>query len=625
MKKRSLKKNFAFTTTVVTMFLFSTADAQDIYPSAIFQIQKADAEKVKKLSSQASSNYENEFVEKFSNGKRRIKKSSIEHPPNNSILLPEKKPRICSPIVQGGFEGNPLTLLYLLPVGYGPSECDIAVSNAGKIVSISNSWIRYYNENGSLVFSDSLYDFGNGIIDVHVLYDPKGDRFVFCASYGIYNADPFILNTHGTLIGFSKSNDPMDGWNLYQLPFTDFHDNSGGDYPLLAMNDNEIFITLDYYNSGDRYKHIEVIQINKGEGYAGSASLISQKYDATISGNTKGTMVPAQGGSTTYGPNMYFIMANESGNSPKNKYYVYEVTNTIASGQAVLKRYGPVTSNISYSAQGTSYQPGGLPLWNPNASHDVYMENAFYENGLIQFSQHTNVNGKASALIGRISGIPYNLNCTAKTISDPNLYLSYPKIAYAGNSSTDNSAILGVEHSGINTYPGLSSVYVNSNFDISALTTVKAGSDTINGIWGDFSGICRRYNHPGEVWFEGQYGSTVFPNINWIAKLNSPANCEEQTIVSKNISTEKLNPGLKIYPNPFSNSTSISFTLDEPQNVSVKIFDANGKLIKVLADAKFEKGRYELKWNTEGISAGIYFLRFDSGSYSDTKELSVIK
>jgi hypothetical protein len=307
MKPLLAKKYCVCIPSVLAMFLFSIAGAQDIHPSAIIQIKKADSEMMKKLSLQAFNNHENEWTEKFRNKNRKTPGSSLSAKNNsevNSIALAQKKPGICPPIVQTGFEGNPLTPLYLLPVGYGPSECEIAISNAGKIVSISIGWIRYYNENGSLVFSDSLYHFGNSIIDCHVLYDPKADRFVFSASYGYYNADPFVLNTHGTLIGFSKSNDPMDGWNLYQLPFTDFHDNSEGDYPLLAISDSEIFITLDYYNAGDRYKHIEIIQINKKDGYAGSASLTSQKYDATLTGNTKGTLVPAQGGSTTYGPNM---------------------------------------------------------------------------------------------------------------------------------------------------------------------------------------------------------------------------------------------------------------------------------------------------------------------------------
>jgi hypothetical protein len=223
---------------------------------------------------------------------------------------------------------------------------------------------------------------------------------------------------------------------------------------------------------------------------------------------------------------MYFMMGYESGH-PSNKYYVLEITNTIASGKAALKTYGPVQSNFTYSASGISYQPGGIPLRTVLEEGDDFVQNVFYENGALQFCQNSLVNGKAGIVLGRINGIPNQLSCTAKTVSDPDLYLQFPSIVYAGNSASDNSAIVGIQHTGENTYPGLSGIYVNSNFDMSPLTLVKAGVDTINGIWGDYSGTCRRYNHPGEIWFEGQYGSTVFPKINWITKLNSPSNCEK--------------------------------------------------------------------------------------------------
>jgi hypothetical protein len=240
------------------------------------------------------------------------------------------------------------------------------------------------------------------------------------------------------------------------------------------------------------------------------------------------------------------------------------------------------------------------------------------------------VNGKASVYIGRISGIPNNLSCTAKTISDPNLYLSFPSIAYAGASSSDNSAIVGIEHTGANTYPGLSAAYVNSNFEVSALTTVKAGNDTINALWGDYSGICRRYNHPGEVWFEGQYGSTTLTKINWIAKLQKPTACTEQNIIAEksrpgNLKTS-LNTSLTVFPNPFSNSSTISFTLSQSQKVLINIYDVNGRMLKTLANEQMQPGLHQLTWDAKdeegnNISAGIYFLRIETKDNSETKKI----
>jgi hypothetical protein len=243
------------------------------------------------------------------------------------------------------------------------------------------------------------------------------------------------------------------------------------------------------------------------------------------------------------------------------------------------------------------------------------MQNAFYENGIIQFCQNSEVNGKASAYVGRISGIPNNLSCNGKYISSPNLYLSFSSIAYSGNSSSDNSAIVGIQHSGTNTLPGLSAAYVNSNFDISSLVTVKDGHDTLNYIWGD----------PGECWFEGQYGSLTPNKANWIAKLNNPPACEEQTIVSKNYQAQKLNTSLMVYPNPFSNSNTISFTLSQSQKVSIKIFDIEGRLLKTLANKEMSEGFHQLTWNAENVKPGEYFLRMESAGIPEIKKLIVLK
>ena len=48
-------------------------------------------------------------------------------------------------------------------------------------------------------------------------------------------------------------------------------------------------------------------------------------------------------------------------------------------------------------------------------------------------------------------------------------------------------------------------------------------------------------------------------------------------------------------------------------DLSVKKFDADGKMMKILADAKLKKA-IEFKWNTAEISSRIYFLQFDSGT-----------
>jgi hypothetical protein len=73
------------------------------------------------------------------------------------------------------------------------------------------------------------------------------------------------------------------------------------------------------------------------------------------------------------------------------------------------------------------------------------------------------------------------------------------------------------------------------------------------------------------------------------------------------------------YPNPFNPSTSFHFTLPQDQRVSVKVYDAMGRLVKTLIDGRYvTQGRHQATWdgtmsNGATAASGTYFytLEFD--------------
>jgi hypothetical protein len=79
-----------------------------------------------------------------------------------------------------------------------------------------------------------------------------------------------------------------------------------------------------------------------------------------------------------------------------------------------------------------------------------------------------------------------------------------------------------------------------------------------------------------------------------------------------------------VYPNPASSSTTIFFSLSNAQQVSFKVFDMSGRLITTLTEQESGEGDNQITWNTSDIKAGIYFLRMESGTYSEMKKVSVI-
>jgi hypothetical protein len=116
------------------------------------------------------------------------------------------------------------------------------------------------------------------------------------------------------------------------------------------------------------------------------------------------------------------------------------------------------------------------------------------------------------------------------------------------------------------------------------------------------------------------FGTTVLTSAGsgdvFIAKLDNITGIAEE-----NYSVEIVN----IFPNPFSGSTTISFSLLQSQNISIKIFDVNGRLVAAVADKMFEAGENEIVWNAGEVNAGIYFLRMESASYSENRKLIVNK
>jgi hypothetical protein len=64
-----------------------------------------------------------------------------------------------------------------------------------------------------------------------------------------------------------------------------------------------------------------------------------------------------------------------------------------------------------------------------------------------------------------------------------------------------------------------------------------------------------------------------------------------------------------IYPNPISQSATLSFLLNEESSVVIQILDVNGRSLKIMAQKNFSQGSHELTFNRELLPAGIYFLQ----------------
>ncbi len=79
------------------------------------------------------------------------------------------------------------------------------------------------------------------------------------------------------------------------------------------------------------------------------------------------------------------------------------------------------------------------------------------------------------------------------------------------------------------------------------------------------------------------------------------------------------------YPNPFNPTTTIEYSMLKRGNISIQIYDIHGELLETLLNENKEIGNYNVTWNADNYSSGIYFYRFESNGFVDTKKCILMK
>ncbi len=79
------------------------------------------------------------------------------------------------------------------------------------------------------------------------------------------------------------------------------------------------------------------------------------------------------------------------------------------------------------------------------------------------------------------------------------------------------------------------------------------------------------------------------------------------------------------YPNPFNPGTKIDYEIPEGGQVTIKVYDILGNLVKTLINENKEPGIYHVKFNADGLASGIYIYQLKVNSFTSTKKLVIIK
>jgi hypothetical protein len=84
------------------------------------------------------------------------------------------------------------------------------------------------------------------------------------------------------------------------------------------------------------------------------------------------------------------------------------------------------------------------------------------------------------------------------------------------------------------------------------------------------------------------------------------------------------------HPNPFNPTTSISFSLNGVTDVTLRILDVTGAVVRSLLDGRQVAGEHSVAWdgtNDAGmsVSSGVYFYRLEGNGVTETRKMTLLK
>lgn len=130
----------------------------------------------------------------------------------------------------------------------------------------------------------------------------------------------------------------------------------------------------------------------------------------------------------------------------------------------------------------------------------------------------------------------------------------------------------------------------------------------------------------------------IVPGMTYVYKLGDVSYANELVIhdeyaVTVTISENDIPQAFALnsnYPNPFNPSTMIPFAITSNENVSLNIYDMNGKLVITLINENMTAGYHEILWDGKdntgnAVNSGMYISKLVAGEHSDSRKMLMVK
>ena len=200
---------------------------------------------------------------------------------------------------------------------------------------------------------------------------------------------------------------------------------------------------------------------------------------------------------------------------------------------------------------------------------------------------------------------------------------------------------LGYSLSGKNDYPsiyvtGQTAAYSGTGIMNVAETLMHAGGGSQEGAnrWGDYSMMSVDPRDDRSFWYTQEYYAETgaFDFNTRIAGFRLPK--DGATSEAGVGATDQLTLGLETptdfqlaqnHPNPFNPTTMMTFAMPQAGHVSVKVYNLLGQEVATIVNEVRDAGNHTVSFDAAGLSSGVYLYVMQSGDFTATKRMTLLK
>ncbi|MDZ4839459.1 MAG: T9SS type A sorting domain-containing protein [Bacteroidota bacterium] len=591
---------------------------------ATINLTKLAANTLRKDSNGVEAPYPNISNPKDRENLEHLKQEQASRKPVSTIGI---KPRQtgASPLLSGQFTANIFD-------GSVPNDNGLAIGNNGVIISVANTNLTIHDSTGADLLPGGLIQFSlffkdlnikGSKYDPRVLYDPTFDRFIVCCLNGTADTQTHIL------FAFSKTNNPLGEWNLYSVPGNPLNDGTWSDFPSLALTSNEIICTVNAIKTGVSWQlgftQSYLWQINKQDGYNGKASLQTRlNKDIKYNGKNIRNLCPVQEGMMPTGKGC-FLVSNRNFDKSNDTFFLLKLSGDLSSNPTIGMKV------IKSSSSTYGFPPNALQkkkLLNAKntylATNDSRPLQAILQNGKIHLVGNTIdfTRSRPSIYHNIISDPDGNTGILGNTLRFDGYDAGFPSLAFCGKYANEDDMMINVNLSSDTSFPTCAALYYKNNIYskhvqiFNSAYSIAVINDSVQR-WGDYSGIQRRYNRPGQVWMSGTVSFQTQLRTNAYATRVSQFYSPNYNLAG--IADTKLKGiQVNVYPNPVVSGGLLS--LDIPINMeidgyAITIYALDGKEV-YQQNFDYRNGQ-KIQFAIPKLNLGLYLVNITTtqGTY----------